>query len=328
MPLQLPNLDDRRYADLIEEARHLIPNFEPRWTNHNPSDPGITLIELFAYLTELLIYRLDRVTSRNVLSFLKLLNGTEWDPFSEEDRAQPPESAERDQIAQRLESLSPEELLQLITVQLPKTVSKLRRLERAVSSTDFEALAFEADPRVVRARCIPRRNLELDLKLERPGHVSLIVVAASDGGQVVKAVKQYLDPKPGLGKSRLLLTTRLHVVEPFFAEVGIEAKVMSLPDRKKESLEPEIVRAVTDFLNPLPDRARGSQGWPFGRNVYVSELFAMLDRLDGVDYVTSITLTPPERAIKNEAGEVIAIEVGPYELVRAEITVEVTVPAS
>ena len=86
MPLQLPNLDDRRYADLVEEARSLIPTFAPEWTNHNPSDPGITLIELFAFLSEMLIYRLNRVTARNVLSFLKLLNGTDWNPF-EEDRA-------------------------------------------------------------------------------------------------------------------------------------------------------------------------------------------------------------------------------------------------
>ena len=76
MPLQLPNLDDRRYADLVEEARALIPTYTPEWTNHNPSDPGITLIELFAFLSEMLLYRLNRVTAANILSFLKLLNGT------------------------------------------------------------------------------------------------------------------------------------------------------------------------------------------------------------------------------------------------------------
>jgi hypothetical protein len=78
MPLQLPNLDDRRYADLVEEARSLIPTHAPEWTNHNPSDPGITLIELFAYLTEMLIYRLNRVTDENKKKFLKLLKGSEW----------------------------------------------------------------------------------------------------------------------------------------------------------------------------------------------------------------------------------------------------------
>ena len=54
MPIRLPNLDDRRYAELVEEALELIPVHAPQWTNHNPSDPGIMLVELFAYLTEML----------------------------------------------------------------------------------------------------------------------------------------------------------------------------------------------------------------------------------------------------------------------------------
>src|SRR5262249_23040304 len=75
MPLDLPNLDDRRYADLVDEALAMIPANAPEWTNHNPSDPGITLIELFAFITEMLLFRLNRVTPENVLSFLRLLNG-------------------------------------------------------------------------------------------------------------------------------------------------------------------------------------------------------------------------------------------------------------
>ena len=78
MPLQLPNLDDRSYADLMTEARALIPRDAAAWTNHNPSDPGITVIELFAYLAELLIYRVNRITDANVEAFLRLLNGPDW----------------------------------------------------------------------------------------------------------------------------------------------------------------------------------------------------------------------------------------------------------
>src|SRR6266850_5093691 len=78
MPLTLPNLDDRTYADLVDEARALIPVYAPTWTNHNESDPGITLIELFAYLTEMLIYRLNRITDAETLAFLTLINGPGW----------------------------------------------------------------------------------------------------------------------------------------------------------------------------------------------------------------------------------------------------------
>ena len=44
------NLDDRRFSDLVEECILRIPRYCPEWTNHNPSDPGITLIEMFAWL--------------------------------------------------------------------------------------------------------------------------------------------------------------------------------------------------------------------------------------------------------------------------------------
>ena len=68
-----PNLDDRKYKDIVEEAIRLIPKYCPEWTNHNPSDPGITLIELFAWMTEMIIYRLNRVPEKNYLAFLDLM---------------------------------------------------------------------------------------------------------------------------------------------------------------------------------------------------------------------------------------------------------------
>ena len=60
MPLPVPNLDDRRFQDIVDEAKRLIPTYCPEWTNHNLSDPGVALIELFAWMTELLIFRLGR----------------------------------------------------------------------------------------------------------------------------------------------------------------------------------------------------------------------------------------------------------------------------
>jgi len=59
MPIQVPNLDDRRYADLVAEAKTLIPRDTKEWTDFNDSDPGITLLQLFAWMTDILIYRLN-----------------------------------------------------------------------------------------------------------------------------------------------------------------------------------------------------------------------------------------------------------------------------
>ena len=79
MPLQAPNLDDRRFKDLFDELRSLIPRYAPEWTDHNLSDPGITMVQLFSYLGEIVLYRLNRVPERNYIKFLQLI-GVEQRP--------------------------------------------------------------------------------------------------------------------------------------------------------------------------------------------------------------------------------------------------------
>jgi predicted phage baseplate assembly protein len=73
MALTAPNLDDRRFQDLVDDAKRLIARRCPEWTDHNVSDPGVTLIELFAHMTDQLIYRLNRVPDRQYVTFLDLL---------------------------------------------------------------------------------------------------------------------------------------------------------------------------------------------------------------------------------------------------------------
>jgi hypothetical protein len=73
MPLQIPNLDNRRYQELLDEALARIPVHNPEWTNFNHSDPGITLIEVFAFMTENLLYLANQVPDRNRRKFLTLL---------------------------------------------------------------------------------------------------------------------------------------------------------------------------------------------------------------------------------------------------------------
>src|SRR5687767_1809895 len=72
MPLEVPNLDDRTWAQLVDEARSLIPRVSPQWTDHNVHDPGITFIELFAWLAEMQLYQLNRVGARHREAFAQL----------------------------------------------------------------------------------------------------------------------------------------------------------------------------------------------------------------------------------------------------------------
>jgi len=73
MPLPSPNLDDRSFGQLVEEARTRIAATAPAWTDLSPSDPGITLLELFAFLTESLIYRVNQLPDKAYTEFLNLL---------------------------------------------------------------------------------------------------------------------------------------------------------------------------------------------------------------------------------------------------------------
>jgi predicted phage baseplate assembly protein len=73
MALPVPNLDDRRFQDLVDDAKRMVMQRCPEWTDHNVSEPGITLIETFAYMTDQLLYRLNRVPDRNYVKFLELI---------------------------------------------------------------------------------------------------------------------------------------------------------------------------------------------------------------------------------------------------------------
>ena len=73
MALPVPNLDDRRFQDLVDDAKRLVQQRCPEWTDHNVSDPGVTLIEAFAFMTDQLLYRLNRVPDRHYVKFLELI---------------------------------------------------------------------------------------------------------------------------------------------------------------------------------------------------------------------------------------------------------------
>ncbi|NDJ84539.1 MAG: putative baseplate assembly protein, partial [Chloroflexi bacterium] len=73
MPLDSPRLDDRSFEDIVQEALRRIPLYTPEWTDHNLSDPGITLIELFAWMTDIILYRLNRVPDRHYIKLMELI---------------------------------------------------------------------------------------------------------------------------------------------------------------------------------------------------------------------------------------------------------------
>jgi hypothetical protein len=73
MPVKIPVLDDRDFSQILNEALARIPVHNPEWTNFNKSDPGVTLVEVFSFLTESLLYRANQFPERNRRKFISLL---------------------------------------------------------------------------------------------------------------------------------------------------------------------------------------------------------------------------------------------------------------
>jgi predicted phage baseplate assembly protein len=73
MPLPDIQLDDRRYSDLVAELRRRIPAYTPEWTDFNESDPGVALIELFSWLADILIYRINQIPDKAYGKFLQMI---------------------------------------------------------------------------------------------------------------------------------------------------------------------------------------------------------------------------------------------------------------
>jgi predicted phage baseplate assembly protein len=80
MALPSPNLDDRRFQQFVDDAKRYIQQRAPEWTDHNVSDPGVTLVETVAHMADQIVYRLNRVPEKNHLAFLDLIGITLFPP--------------------------------------------------------------------------------------------------------------------------------------------------------------------------------------------------------------------------------------------------------
>ncbi|OYD90213.1 putative baseplate assembly protein [Nostoc sp. 'Peltigera membranacea cyanobiont' 213] len=121
------NLDDRAFDDLVEECIMRIPRYCPEWTDHNLSDPGITLIELFAWLTDQMLLRFNQVPRKNYVAFLELLG----------IRLQPPAPART-------------ELTFYLSAALPEAYTIPAGLEASTIRTETtEAITFSTDAALI-----------------------------------------------------------------------------------------------------------------------------------------------------------------------------------
>jgi hypothetical protein len=167
--------------------------------------------------------------------------------------------------------------------------------ERATTLLDFERLALEVPgTRVRRARAWA----ELDPSypcLEASGTVTVVIVPElplgrpSPSAGLLRAVRRWLD-------RRRVLCTRLVVVGPGYLTIAVAVRVRTEPGVDPERVRADVDAALATFLDPLHGGPAG-RGWPFGRDVYRSEILQVVDRVRGVDHVLELSISADGRAV-------------------------------
>ena len=270
MPLILPDLDDRRFNDLIEEAKALIPRYNREWTNFNPSDPGITMVELLSWFTDMTLFRLNQVPEENYKKFLTLA-GCPWD----ENKG--------------------------LEVQIENALRKINDRNRAITTEDFESLAMtameDAEKGLAgRAICLNNRDLDYSKATKAvPGHVSIIILTAGEtskgnvaSNELKRHVAEFLD-------KRRLVTTRIHL-SPFqnpalelFKKIRLEIRVILESEIDENRFYKKVRSELKRYLDPLVG-GRDGRGWPVGRDLYRSEIYQVVEGIAGVDHVEGLSV--------------------------------------
>ncbi|MFC1871830.1 putative baseplate assembly protein [Chloroflexota bacterium] len=188
----------------------------------------------------------------------------------------------------------------------------LRARTRAVTTEDFEYLALEASPLVARARCIPA-GTNTNGQSPPPGVVRLLLVPRLQGNSermiaieelelprsLREEVQAYLD-------ERRLLATRLEVASPGYLSVAVAVKIRSKPSRNPAQVAATVEKRLYQYINPISGGPDG-KGWPFGHSLSLSEVYAVLQVIEDVDYIEEVELFPVENDERGETTTMISV---------------------
>jgi Baseplate J-like protein len=177
------------------------------------------------------------------------------------------------------------ETIEEVAVRGPNT---FRHLGRALAAVDYESLSFEASPAVASVRVLPTTAAN---GLPEPGFVKIVIVPHSQDSlpqpsfDLRQTVHDYLEQRA----PATVPSDRISVVGPTYLQVGVYAAIVPRESDQAGSVESAAVAALQAFLNPVNGGPEG-RGWPFGRGVFLSDIAAILDALNGVDYVRQLEL--------------------------------------
>jgi len=175
---------------------------------------------------------------------------------------------------------------------LEKATERARQLiekpNRAVTLNDYETLARET-PGVRVARVSARANLHPAFPcFSAPGIITVIVLPSLPAGRPLPSLALRRTISAYLTRRRVI-GTRVEVVGPTYRKISVQAQVQSSAGINRNTLQTRLIETIDRFFDPLAGGPDGN-GWPFGRDVYRSEVLQILDETPGVENVLSLEL--------------------------------------
>ncbi len=313
MQLKSPDLASRTYKDILEEMISSIPKYNEKWTNHNLSDPGITILEILAWIFDANFYRIGTIPEESYINFLRLIagaRGEEIDLLIQNLREHPNSDRYHIEILEFLKEIEENRYRSTrkrkITDMKAAAISFINSKYRAITEEDFKALAIEAtwknkedDPEVKR----------VEISGNPDGRVDIIIISdhLDKYEDLKRIVKDYLEP-------RRLICTKINVREPAYSPVDIFIEVACLPHARRNISADKIRKNILEFLDPIKG-GDDKNGWIYGRTLTVFELYHIIEKTEGVDHAIRVIIDKdPALKIKKIKGLIhpvnITVEVG------------------
>lgn len=277
MPIQLPDLDNKTFDNLMKEMIASIPKYTKEWTNFNPSDQGITILELLAWISEALIYRTNIIPEESYIIFLRLIAGP-GDIYDETDKAHL-------NLLQYLKDISDVKIKPDIQSMKAEAQRFLSSRYRAVTKEDFRELALEACSEIKKAdETFP--EIKRAKVFVSSSKVDVVIIPEyknlpENEKLIIEPVKKYLEP-------RRLIGTVVEVKLAEYTKINLKITIACKSYAQPETVKASVREAVNTYFDSIKGGPEG-KGWPYGRNLMVYELFHVIERIDGVKYVSEVS---------------------------------------
>ena len=259
MPIQIPNLDDRNYSQLIKETDSLIARYFPEYGDIGPVDPAVMLNELFCYLFDMTMYQQNRITADARTNYASLLG------------------------IEPVHGRLAEEALR-------QGLSRLSAVERAITVADIEAVLKKGSlDKAVCSRPVQRVCVLPCQSHQEPLRI-LVVQSGSASWDETKRQEERQGMYSFL-RSRSPLGTRYRISHAPQIYVDVSAEVYRRRDSTISSskLSTSILEMLSTYIDPLSGGDAGT-GWEFGRALTKGDLYALIESTPGVDYVKSLQI--------------------------------------